>query len=257
MEVDVGAVTYVTAPQTELLPIAGEVVQAILDRSNKRIQSYGVSHNVASEPNLPSPTELISLSRAVRAQAKLALIELDIILVEGSFLAELARRLGRERALDECVNRRDWGWLTRQQGIAAVFAGVSRQVFISVAKSLPLSPDVIDTVIKLKTQGFTVGVVSDRFQIIVEIIRKRIFADFGIGHELQFDNGLVAGGLSPHPFFLAENGCKQHEYCKRNIIVHLERLRGTAFEEIISIGNASRNQCLALFHHGHASATAA
>lgn len=243
-EIDAGAVTYSAPAPEELLSIAGEVVQAILDRSNKCIRRHDVSHSIATEPNPPSPAELISLSRAVRSRAKLALIDLDIILVEGSFLAALAQQLGRERALDECVNQRGWGWLTRQQGIAAVFAGVSRQAFIAVAKSLPLSPDVIDTVIKLKMHGFTVGVVSDRFQIMVEIVRKRIFADFGIGHELQFDNGLVAGRLLPHPFFLAENGCEQHEYCKRNAIIHLERLRGTAFQEIISIGNASRNQCL-------------
>lgn len=244
VQVDVGGVSYIAPAPVELLPIAGEVAQAILARSNKYGLSHTVSHDIATEPNPPSPAELMSVSRAVRTREKLALIDLDVILVEGSFLAALAHQLGRERALDECVNRRDWGWLTRQQGIAAVFAGVSRQTFTSVAKSLPLSPDMIDTVIKLKMQGFTVGVVSDRFQIMVEIIRKRIFADFGIGHELQFENDLVVGRLLPHPFFLAENGCMEHEYCKRNVIVHLEHLRGAAFEEIISIGNASRNKCL-------------
>lgn len=244
VEIDAGAIAYITPSQTELSSIAGEVVQAILDRANKCILSQKAFRRIATEPNPPSPIELSALSRCVRSRAKIALIDLDVILVEGSFLAALARQLGRERALDECVNRRDWGWLTRQQEIASVFAGVSRQAFISVAKNLPVSPDVIDMVIKLKRQGFTVGVVTDRFQIMAEIIRKRIFADFGIGHELQFDGGVVAGPLLPHPFFLAENGCKQHEYCKQNIIFHLERLRGSTFEEIISIGNASRNQCL-------------
>lgn len=244
VEIDAESVTYLTPSQTVLSSVAGEVVQAILDRANKCILSHMDPHRVATEPNPPSPLELITLSRSVRSRAKIALIDLDVILVEGSFLAALARQLGRERALDECVNRRDWGWLTRQQEIASVFAGVARQAFISVAKNLPVSTDVIDMVIKLKTQGFTVGVVTDRFQIMAEIIRKRIFADFGIGHELQFENGVVAGPLLPHPFFQAENGCKQHEYCKRNVISHLERLRDSAFEEIISIGNASRNQCL-------------
>jgi phosphoserine phosphatase len=54
-------------------------------------------------------------------------------------------------------------------------------------------------VVNLRKDGYRVGIVSEGLDLIAEIIRRRVFADFSVGHHLYFHGGRATGAITEAP----------------------------------------------------------
>jgi glucosyl-3-phosphoglycerate synthase len=109
---------------------------------------------------------------------------------------------------------------------------------------LPLMPGAIETVVALRKAGYSVGIVSDGYQLVAETVRKRVFADFSFAHLMIFRNGKASGRLKMCPAMTHPNGCSRHEHCKANVLQHLVERFEFCPSRILAVGDRDNDICL-------------
>jgi HAD superfamily phosphoserine phosphatase-like hydrolase len=243
-EVHIGHVEHDSQSLEVLGDMATQVTRTILDRAARygRLHSghlrevYEVQHQteLAIACSLPS----------MGAARELALFDMDGTLLEGRFIVHLANRAGKWRELDGLLGNHDFSDEERAQRIAAVFADVPRTTFEQVAREAPLMTGARETVIALRKAGFQVGIITDSYTVASEIIRRRVFADFSIGHHIKFHQGVATGKLAFSPAMLHAEGCPRHVYCKRNAMVYLMDRLGIGPEHVLAVGDSENDICM-------------
>lgn len=178
------------------------------------------------------------------AAKELALFDMDGTLLDGEFVVHLADCVGRRRELDGLLGNLDLPADGRARRIAAVFADVPQATFEHVAREAPLMPAARETVIALRKVGFQVGIITESYSVASEIVRRRVFADFSIGHRIKFLNGMATGELMLSPAMFHAKGCPHHHCCKRNAMVHLMERLSIGPEHVLAVGDSENDICL-------------
>jgi len=99
-------------------------------------------------------------------------------------------------------------------------------------------------VIALRKAGFQVGIITDSHSVASEIIRRRVFADFSIGHHMKFHEGMATGQIAFSPAMFHPDGCQHHVYCKRNVMIHLMDRLGIGPEHVLVVGDSDNDICM-------------
>jgi len=180
----------------------------------------------------------------LKGAPRLALVDMDGTLLDGRFVMALAQRTGREPSLAGLLDNDQLSPTTRTPRIAAVFAGLPKSVFEQVARSLPLKPGAVETVVGLRKAGFVVGIVTDSYRIAAETVRRRVFADFTLSHVLTFRNERTTGRITLCPAMLHPKGCLEHTLCKVNVLEHLREESGVSADQVLAVGDSHNDICL-------------
>jgi phosphoserine phosphatase len=105
-------------------------------------------------------------------------------------------------------------------------------------------PGARETIIALRKTGFHVGIITDGYSLVSEIVRRRVFADFSIGHHIKFRHGRATGDITLAPAMFHDDGCPHHVYCKRNAMLHLMERYGIGPESVLAVGDGESDICL-------------
>lgn len=244
VEVDIGRIDHPSQSLAALGDMAKQVTRVILDRAwrHERLGINRVLEMQEAERQVKAH-QLPAASCASEGQ-RFALFDMDGVLLDGRFVVELAARIGAERELArylDCRNLRDG---ERSRAIAALFTGVHWDVFEETARSMPLMAGAVQTVVALRRAGYRVGIVTDSFHVAAETIRRRVFADFVVSHLMRFRNRTATGDLTPSPLMVDPEGCREHDYCKSNVIRHLEQVAGLVPEHTLAVGDGENDVCM-------------
>jgi glucosyl-3-phosphoglycerate synthase len=243
-EAHIGHIKRDLQPLEALGDMATQVTRTIVNRAARYDRLH--SSHLKEICEVQHQTELaISCGLPpVGATRELALFDMDGTLLDGRFAVHLADRVGRCRTLHGFLENLDLPAEERARRIAAVFTRVPRAIFEQVAREIPLMPGAEETVIALRKAGFQVGVITDSYSVASEIVRRRVFADFSIGHHMRFHDGVATGKLTFSPAMFHAEGCPHHVYCKRNAMVHLMDRLGIGPEHVLAVGDSENDVCL-------------
>ncbi|MBL8827187.1 MAG: HAD-IB family phosphatase [Planctomycetaceae bacterium] len=243
-QVDIGHIQHDSQPLEILGDMAKQVVRVILNRAAVygRLDVDQVREVEEVERHAQSELSVV-LSRVGQAP-KLALFDMDGTLLKGRFVVALAQRTRQMTALRKLLDHDELDASERTQRIAKLFVGVRREVFEQVAKSVPLSPGAVETVIALRRSGYRVGIISDSYRVATEIVRRRVFADFSLAHLIRFRQGVATGDITLSPAMKHDDGCADHRYCKLNVMLHLNEQLLTDCSEIIAVGDSDPDICM-------------
>ncbi len=250
-QVEVGAVEVGGEPQEVLEDVADQVTRTILDRASKENRLRGTYFAEALENSSGDQSDLVRVLQRREPAQRLALFDMDGVLVQGDFILELAYQLGKGKQLAKYLDDPDLQGDEQTEKVAALFAGVPRDRMEEVARDLPLMPGARETVAALRRRGYLVGIVSEGFQAAAKIIRRRLLADFSIAHLMKFKRGKATGRMTFAPALSHPRGCAEHAHCKANLIPYLTDLLGIPPERILAVGNGANDVCL-LRAAGHA-----
>jgi phosphoserine phosphatase len=75
-------------------------------------------------------------------------------------------------------------------------------------------------------------------------VRRRVFADFSVANLLRFQDGVATGLLSTSPIFQHRAGCREHEVCKWNVLLHLEEKLAIRSSQVLAVGDSENDVCL-------------
>ena len=248
-EVNIGHIEHSSQSLEALGEMATQVARAILDRAARagRLRSSFVRE--VKERERMRRSELPHLLNQVPSSDRLALFDMDGVVLQGRFVLDLARATGRERELQPLLHNYGLPPGERVRQIAALFAGVPRDEFQRLAREIPLMPGAVETVIALRKAGYKVGIVTDSYSVVAEIVRRRVFADFSFAHLMRFKNHKATGRVSLCPAMVHPCGCKLHDYCKLNVLEHLKERFDFSRENFLAVGDGITDICM-LQHAG-------
>jgi HAD superfamily phosphoserine phosphatase-like hydrolase len=243
-EIDIGELEHRSQDLHALGEMATQVARTLLERAAKagRLRLSYIRESKENER-----IERLSLDGflgRVPAAARLALFDMDGVLLDGRFVRRLAESTGRETALAALLDNYTMSPRARMQQIAAVFAGVRRETFEGVAKEIPLMRDAVETIVGLRKAGYRVGIVTDSYHCAAEIVRKRVFADFSFSHFMRFKNDKASGRVNLCPAMIHSDGCQEHDHCKVNVLRHLAERYDINPAEIIAVGDGENDVCM-------------
>jgi HAD superfamily phosphoserine phosphatase-like hydrolase len=248
-EVDIGHLEHDSQSLEALGQMAKQVVRALMHRA-ERHGRLSINQVVEiEEVERQSRAEFSLVTGRLAGAERLALFDMDGTLLRDRSVVVLAKQTGRYAALCEFLDRQDLSPADRTRAIARLLAGVPRAAFEEVARTMELSEGARETIVALRKEGYRVGIVSDSYRIITEIVRRRVFADFSIANLMRFRDGIASGDVTLSPIFEHPNGCPGHPICKGNVLLHLEEKLGIPSSRILSVGDSANDICL-LRHSG-------
>jgi HAD superfamily phosphoserine phosphatase-like hydrolase len=243
-QVDIGHVEHDSQTLDVLGDMAKQVARVILDRASKRNRLNLEHMREVEEIERRSQAEILTMFQRMGQPQRLALFDMDGTLLRGRFIVIMAEHCNKSSELNEYMDNLNIDSAERTQKIAALFSGIPKSVFEDVALSIPLMSGAIDTIRELRKLGYHVGIVSDSFRVATEIIRRRIFADFSIAHLMQFRRGISTGNVMLSPAMVYPNGCKQHPYCKMNVLLNVCNQLNINPDQVLSVGDGEPDICM-------------
>jgi glucosyl-3-phosphoglycerate synthase len=244
-EVDIGSLEHRSQSLHALSEMATQVARALLERAARagRLRLSYIRDSRESER-----IETLSLGglldRIPLGTKRIALFDMDGVLLNGRFVLSLAQETDRETDLAALLDNYAMSPLERMQQIAAVFAGVRKETFEKVAREVPLMPGVQETIVALKKAGYRVGIVTDSYNVAAETVRRRVFGDFTFSHVMRFKNGKASGKVIICPAMIHPDGCREHDHCKVNVLKHLMERCDLGSDSIVAVGDGENDICM-------------
>lgn len=243
-EVNIGHLEHDSQSLEALGDMAKQVVRTLLHRADLYGRLGSSRLEEVEEVERIAQGELSLVLGALGRVRRLALFDMDGTLVQGRFIAELAKQTGRTAQLAQWLDNYSVTDAERASRIGEIFRGVPKQVFADVARTLPLTPGAQETIVTLRKLGFRVGVVSDSYRIATEIVRRRVFADFSVSNLARFRDGISTGEVTPSPAWESPRGCLEHRSCKGNAVRHLMDRIGIRSKFVIAVGDGRNDLCM-------------
>lgn len=243
-EVDIGHIEHDSQPLEVLGEMATQVARALLDRATRcgrHRTSYVAEIKDAERLTRAHPSEV--LNRLPQPE-RVALFDMDGVLLNGRFIRELAEATGKVSELAEWLDNQLVGAAERTRRIAKIFAGVPGELFENIARNMPLITGAVEAVVGLRKQGYRVGIITDSFQIVAETVRRRVFADFTLSNLMRFSRGKASGNITICPAMVHPDGCKEHVVCKFNALRHIMDRTGIAPHQVLAVGDGDNDICL-------------
>jgi HAD superfamily phosphoserine phosphatase-like hydrolase len=245
VEADIGHLQHDSQSLDVLGDMATQVARTILARASEHGRLRMRFLKEVQEVERQTQNELaVALAHAGVAK-RLALFDMDGVLVRGRFIVELAHRTGQGAALAEFLDNWDMDPEERTRRIAGLFAGVPLAEFQQAARGMTLMPGARETAVTLRKNGYRVGIVTDGFRMAAEIVRRRIFADFSVAQQtMRFQNTRATGQVTLSPAMCHDDGCATHRRCKVNVMHHLLQKMGITPQDVVAVGDGENDICL-------------
>ncbi len=243
-EVDIGHLEHESHSLEELGEMATQVARTILDRAGVSGRLRRSFMTEVKEVERQKRAHFLDIFKRIPSAGRIALFDMDGVLLNGRFIRALAERAGKTAELGKFLDNIAMSAEQRAKKIAAIFAGVPKAVFEETAMEIPLTPGAIETVVSLRKIGYRVGIVTDSYYVASEIVRRRVFADFSFAHLMQFKRGKATGRVTLSPAMAHKEGCCEHLFCKVNVLRHLSEHLSITPENIIAVGDGENDVCL-------------
>ncbi len=127
---------------------------------------------------------------------RLALIDMEGVLVDGEYLPRLSKIVNKEEEVEEITLRGIRGEINWEEGLRKrieLLKGIGYEDALKVANEMPLMKNAKEFCKRLKELGFKIVMVTGGFSILAERIKKELDLDYVISNELVFKDGKLAG----------------------------------------------------------------
>jgi glucosyl-3-phosphoglycerate synthase len=243
-EIDIGTLEHRSHSLDCLGEMATQVARVLLERAGRAGRLRLSFIRESKENERLDRLNLDGFMDRVSGANRLALFDMDGVLLNGRFVVSLARATNKETDLAALLDNYAISPNQRMAQIAAVFAGVKRDTFEAVAREIPLSAGAVETVKGLRKAGYQVGIVTDSYNCAAEVVRRRVFADFTFSHFMRFKNGKASGKVQLCPAMIHSQGCQVHDHCKLNVLRHLVDRYEIDISNVVAVGDGENDTCM-------------
>lgn len=242
-EVDIGYIDNKSKPWEALGKMSKEVAKAIITRAQQQNPADVVRADMETIEAIN-----LELHRAVQENLsefrKMAIFDMDDTLLRGRFIDACARKFGFMARLEDLRQQEsDPVILTKRIGL--LLKGKTIDELLDVAQALELVPDVKTTVEELKNRGYIIGIISNSYTLITNLIARRIGADFSYANQLDIFEGKATGEVSiPSVFFASADSLCGHACCKTNALQAACEKYNVPLHNCIAVGDSKPDRCM-------------
>lgn len=242
VEVDLGHLEHRHHDLHDLSDMAFQISQTILQRAQHygRIDGAGLSVMRSVHRQMEAAMDGFS---SLGAKQRTVLLDVDCVFPSEPLVSAAAKHLGFADAGAAIINDQALSGAERIASFGRLFKGISQETLATLAAEAPLGEGAVQTVIDLRRLGYSVGIMSDYFLISTEVARRRVFADFSVGHMLDYKHGRCTGEVRFTEAYAHPDGCRLHDPCKSNILCRLAE-RGIAAQNVVAVGRGAPDACL-------------
>jgi glucosyl-3-phosphoglycerate synthase len=189
------------------------------------------------------------MQKAFEPVRKMVVFDMDNTLLQQRFIEVCAEQYNFTQAL-ALLRQIDHDAVSLSQRIAYFLKDKKRSELLGIASTIPMVPDIFEVVEQLRSRSYKIGIISDSYSVITEMIAEQIGADFHLANELQFVGDQATGEvLIPSYFhYSSESTCK-HQVCKTNALRFICNKYETRLENCIVVGDSDNDACV-LKHAG-------
>ncbi|MBM3897833.1 MAG: phosphoserine phosphatase SerB [Thaumarchaeota archaeon] len=126
----------------------------------------------------------------------LAIFDIEGVLIDGEFMPEIAKLVGREKEVEELTQKGIRGEINWEQGLfmrVDALKGISYDECIKLARRMSLMRGAVETFRELKRMGFKTMAVSGGPTVLSDRIKGELGIDYVFANELLFTNGRLSG----------------------------------------------------------------
>jgi phosphoserine phosphatase SerB len=175
---------------------------------------------------------------------RLAVFDLDNTLFNGRFIFRAAEEIGFIEDLNRAMSD-NLDPVKRAEIIALMLKGISREKILTIADSIKLVDGACETIELLKQSGYFTGIITDSYDIVAELVKEKIGADFSIGIKLEFKGSTATGEIEiPPVYFKSEESQCSHNYCKGHAFVKAAKIKSISLENAIAVGDGENDICM-------------
>lgn len=126
----------------------------------------------------------------------IVVFDVEGVLVDGEFLPEAARLVGKEKVVSDITAKGISGEINWEQGLRQrieIIRGVSEDECIEVAKGLPLMKGAKEMAGELRSRNCIMVGVSGGFSLLAERVKRELGLDHVFSNQLVFHEGNLMG----------------------------------------------------------------
>lgn len=242
-EVNIGYIENKSKPWQALGKMSSEVARAIVRKATLRQGNFVSMEELGTVNMITGQLENV-LKEEMQSLRKMYVFDMDNTLLRGRFIDALAEKYLFEDELKKLrATEKDPAVLTKR--IAKLLKGLSMGELLQVAASIPIVDDAVEVIAAIKEQGNIVGIISDSYQVVVELVKNKIDADFAIGNRLEYFEGKATGEVIIPSWFYnhLESKCS-HAICKTNALMHIAHRYNISLNNCITIGDSGNDLCM-------------
>lgn len=184
-----------------------------------------------------------------RFAGKMVVFDMDNTLLQDRFIDVCAERFRFTQAL-VLIRQIDKDPVSITKRIASFLKDIPQTELLDTLDSIPLVEDSLAVIKELKRRSNIIGIISDSYQLITQIVAEKIDADFYMANELEIDFGQVTGQvLIPSYFHYSNESTCKHQVCKTNALRYIAKKYGMELEDCVYVGDSANDIC-AVQHAG-------
>jgi glucosyl-3-phosphoglycerate synthase len=175
---------------------------------------------------------------------KMVVFDMDNTLLQGRFIDACAEKFNFKQALN-LLRQIDHDPVSLTVRIATFLKGKTKAELLDIATGIPMVNDVAEVVNELKRRSYTIGIISDSYQLITQQVAERMGADFWLGNELLYENDHLTGEvLIPSWFHYSDESTCKHQVCKTNALRYICNKYGVALKDCVVVGDSENDICM-------------
>jgi len=126
----------------------------------------------------------------------LIIFDIEAVLVDGEFLPDLAKSVGKEKEVMEITLKGIRGEIKWEEGLKeriGILRGIRYEDALKVARGIRLMKNAEEAVGKLKDLGFVLIGVTGGFSILSNRVKRQLKLNYVFSNEMIFDDGKLTG----------------------------------------------------------------
>ncbi|MBL0267282.1 MAG: HAD-IB family phosphatase [Chitinophagaceae bacterium] len=219
------------------------MAKAIVRKASMRQTNYVSLEELGTVNMITGQMENV-LKEELQSLRKMFVFDMDNTLLRGRFIDTLAMKYQFQAELEK-LREMEQEPAVRTKRIAKLVKGLSRGDILQVAPGNPLVDDAADVVALVRGQGNIVGIISDSYQVVVEMVKNKLGADFAIGNRLEYFEGKATGEvIIPSLFYNNLESKCGHSICKTNALMHIAHRYQISLNNCITVGDSENDLCM-------------
>ncbi|MBK6384164.1 MAG: HAD-IB family phosphatase [Chitinophagaceae bacterium] len=240
-EVSIGNIENRMQALEQLGKMSREVARTIMKKS-KGIEPQ----NLETFENIQVIREQMefAIREGLMSLKKVAIFDMDNTILRASFINTAASAFGFKNELVDIVTNNHNPFI-RTKMIARLLKGKSIGDLLELTDSIDVTPNLTETIVSLKGQGYITGIISDSYDCITNHLKNKFGFDFTISNELEFSKSIATGEVKIPSLFLQDekSQCK-HEYCKLNALINICEKYGVDLKNTLVVGDGENDICV-------------
>jgi len=172
---------------------------------------------------------------------KLAVFDFDSTLMDGETIDFFASELGLEEKVASITEKAMKGELDFFESLITrvkLLKGLEHSKVVKIGKELPLMPGALETVTKLKENGYKVICFSGGFRVGTEPAKEKLGLDADFSNVLHQKDGLLTGLVGGEMMF---------DYSKGEMIQRIQRLLNVSRTDTLVVGDGANDRSMFKF----------